>query len=79
MGFSYEHLSYGGLTQDGICTVFLLKIVLVDRDAVLVDAAVVLTAKLILRVGSGLDIVPLNVDVVGELEALAFLKKTRKK
>ena len=79
MGFSYEHLSYDGLTQNGICTACLLKIVLVDKDAVLVDAAVVLTAKLILRVGSGLDIVPLNVDVVGELEALAFLKKTRKK
>ncbi|KAJ5449310.1 hypothetical protein N7445_004131 [Penicillium cf. griseofulvum] len=77
MAIGYEHLSYGGLTQNGICTVCLLKIVLVDKDAVLVDAAVVLTAKLILRVGSVLDIVPLNVDVVGELEALTFLKKTR--
>ncbi|OQE06593.1 hypothetical protein PENVUL_c017G06688 [Penicillium vulpinum] len=77
MGFSYEHLSYGGPTLNGICTACSLKIVLADKDAVLVDVTAVLTVRSTLRVYLELDIVPLNVNVVAELEALMFLKKTR--
>lgn len=54
----------------------LLKIVLAGMGAVLVDVGVVLTVGLIPRVVLELDIVLLNVDVVTELEALKFLKKT---
>lgn len=48
---------------------------LADKDAVLVDVAVVVSAILISRANLGLDIVPLNVDVVGDFEALIFPKK----
>jgi hypothetical protein len=77
MGLGYERSSYGGPTLNGICTACSLKIVLADKDAVLVDVAVVLTVRLVRRVCLELDIVPLNVNVVAELEALTFLKKTR--
>ncbi|KAJ5598153.1 hypothetical protein N7537_008237 [Penicillium hordei] len=75
MGIKEERSIYGGLILNGICTAYLLKIVLADKDVVLVDVVVVLTARLILYVGLELDIVPLNVDVVGELEDLKFAKR----
>ncbi|KAJ5804013.1 uncharacterized protein N7518_000316 [Penicillium psychrosexuale] len=67
----------GGPILDGICTAFLLKIVLADKDAVLVIVAVVTTARLILRGSLELDIVLSDVDVVGNFEALTFPKKIR--
>jgi hypothetical protein len=75
MGMSEEGLSYGGPILNDICTACLLKIVLADKDAVPVDVAVVLGARSILHVYLELDIVPLSVDVVGELEALKFPKE----
>ena len=45
--------------------------------AALVGVGVVLTVRLILHVVLELDIVPLSVDAVAELEALTFLKKIR--
>ncbi|KAJ5393992.1 uncharacterized protein N7487_011633 [Penicillium crustosum] len=75
MGIKEEPLIYGGRILNGICTVYLLKIVLADKDAVLVDVAVVLTARLILYVDLESDIALLNVDVVGELEGLIFATK----
>lgn len=77
MSIFNERLSYGGPILNGICTVCLLKIVLADKDAVLVGVDVVLTVRLILRIRLELDIVLLNVHVVGEPEALTFLQKIR--
>ena len=77
MSIYNERLSYGGPILNGICTVCLLNIVLADKDAVLVDVDVVLTVRLIPRIRLELDIVLLNVHVVGEPEALTFLQKTR--
>lgn len=79
MGTKEERLIYGGLILNGICTAYLLKIVLADKDAVLVDVVVVLTVRLILHVGLELDIVLLNVDVVGELGELEGLKFAKKR
>ncbi|KUM62190.1 hypothetical protein ACN42_g4916 [Penicillium freii] len=70
-----EQLCYGDPILNGICTVCLLKIVLADKDAVLVNVAAVLIVRP--RVHLELDIVQLNVGAVVELEALTFLKKTR--
>ncbi|KAJ5801066.1 uncharacterized protein N7518_003134 [Penicillium psychrosexuale] len=75
MGMNEMRLSYGGPILNGICIAFSLKIVLADKDAVLVDVAVVLTVRSILRGGLELDIVLSNVGVVGELEALTSPKK----
>ncbi|OQD61671.1 hypothetical protein PENPOL_c015G00363 [Penicillium polonicum] len=49
MGINYERSSSGGPILGGICTVCLSKTVLADKDAVLVDVAVVISARLILR------------------------------
>ena len=54
-----------------------MKIVLVDKDAVLVNVVVVLVARLILRANLELDIALWNVDVVAGLEALIFLERIR--
>ena len=53
----------------------LLKTVPADKDAVLVDVVVVVSARLILCASLELVIVLLVVDVVGDFEALIFLKK----
>ncbi|KAJ5515492.1 hypothetical protein N7527_007052 [Penicillium freii] len=75
MGINYERSSSGGPILGCICTVCLSKTVLADKDAVLVDVAVVISARLILRVSLELDIVLLVVDVVGHFEALISLKE----
>lgn len=77
MGFNEEALSYGGPILNGTCTVCSLKIVLVDKDAVLVNVAAVLAARLILRANLELDIALWNVDVATGLGALKFLKRIR--
>ncbi|KAJ5186988.1 hypothetical protein N7449_009982 [Penicillium cf. viridicatum] len=55
MGLYEERLSYGGPILNGICTACLLKIVLTDKDAVLVDVDVVLTVRLIPRIRKTLN------------------------
>ena len=61
----------------GICTVCLLKTVLAEKDAVLVDVAVVVSARLILCASLELVIVLLAMDIVGDFAALIFPKKIR--